>query len=430
MAEEIIPFRIDVPDADLADLRDRLRRTRWPDQETVDDWSQGAPLAWVQDLCQYWASGYDWRAREARLNSFPQFRTTIDGLDLHFLHVRSPHDGALPLVLTSGWPGSVTEFSHVIGPLTDPAGHGGDPADAFHVVCPSLPGYGFSGKPAGTGWNVQRIAAAWATLMARLGYPRYGAQGSDWGTSVTTSLGQQDTAHLAGIHVMPPIAQPDPATLDDLTEAERASLAELRAAAARESGYSAEQSTKPQTVGYGLVDSPAGLAAWIGEKFWSWTDHDGSLDAVISRDDLLDDLMLYWLPGTAGVLSPAVLGELRPGVGLVHLGGDRHRRRSHRVHGVPARGAASVPALGRETLHRHPALERAGSRRPLRRPRAARDVRRGGAGVLPPGPVTQTASRGPCDSRGGARGGRREAGYAFPHMLRETVPSPEGHPAR
>ena len=299
MAEEIIPFRIDVPDTDLADLRDRLRRTRWPDQETVDDWSQGAPLAWVQDLCQYWASGYDWRAREARLNSFPQFRTTIDGLDLHFLHVRSPHDGALPLVLTSGWPGSVTEFSHVIGPLTDPAGHGGDPADAFHVVCPSLPGYGFSGKPAGTGWNVQRIAAAWATLMARLGYPRYGAQGSDWGTSVTTSLGQQDTAHLAGIHVMPPIAPPDPATLDDLTEAERASLTELRAAAAHESGYSAEQSTRPQTVGYGLVDSPAGLAAWIGEKFWSWTDHDGSLDAVISRDDLLDDLMLYWLPGTA-----------------------------------------------------------------------------------------------------------------------------------
>jgi pimeloyl-ACP methyl ester carboxylesterase len=299
MAEEIIPFRIDVPDADLADLRDRLRRTRWPDQETVDDWSQGAPLAWVQDLCQYWASGYDWRAREARLNSFPQFRTTIDGLDLHFLHVRSPHDGALPLVLTSGWPGSVTEFSHVIGPLTDPAGHGGDPADAFHVVCPSLPGYGFSGKPAGTGWNVQRIAAAWATLMARLGYPRYGAQGSDWGTSVTTSLGQQDAAHLAGIHAMPPIAPPDPATLDDLTEAERASLAELRAASAHESGYSAEQSTKPQTVGYGLVDSPAGLAAWIGEKFWSWTDHDGSLDAVISRDDLLDDLMLYWLPGTA-----------------------------------------------------------------------------------------------------------------------------------
>jgi pimeloyl-ACP methyl ester carboxylesterase len=253
----------------------------------------------VQDLCQYWASDYDWRAREARLNAFPQFRTTIDGLDVHFLHVRSPQAGALPLVLTSGWPGSVTEFSHVIGPLTDPAAYGGDPADAFHVVCPSLPGYGFSAKPAGTGWNVQRIAAAWATLMARLGYTRYGAQGSDWGTSITTSLGQQDAGQLAGIHVMPPIAPPDPATLDELTEAERASLAALKGAVARESGYSAEQSTKPQTVGYGLVDSPAALAAWIGEKFWSWTDHDGSLDTVVSRDDLLDNLMLYWLPGTA-----------------------------------------------------------------------------------------------------------------------------------
>jgi pimeloyl-ACP methyl ester carboxylesterase len=299
MAEEITPFRIDVPATDLADLRDRLRRTRWPDRETVGDWSQGMPLGYVQDLCRYWASGYDWRAREARLNQFPQFRTFIDGLDLHFLHVRSPHAGALPLIMTSGWPGSVTEFSHVIGPLTDPPAYGGDPADAFHVVCPSLPGYGFSGKPAGTGWNVQRIAAAWATLMARLGYTRYGAQGSDWGTSITTSLGQQDAGQLAGIHVMPPIVPPDPATLDDLTDAERASLAALRESAARESGYSAEQSTKPQTVGYGLVDSPAALAAWIVEKFWSWTDRDGALDAVISRDDLLDNLMLYWLPGTA-----------------------------------------------------------------------------------------------------------------------------------
>ena len=304
------------------------------------------------------------------------------------------HDGALPLILTSGWPGSVTEFSHVIGPLTDPAAYGGDPADAFHVACPSLPGYGFSGKPAGAGWNVQRIAAAWATLMARLGYRRYGAQGSDWGTSVTTSLGQQDAAHLAGIHVMPPIAPPDPATLDDLTEAERVSLAALREAVAHESGYSAEQSTKPQTVGYGLVDSPAGLAAWIGEKFWSWTDHDGSLDAVVSRDDLLDDLMLYWLPGTAASsarlywesfaqvsdwFSSAVTDTVDVPTG---------------VHGLPARGAASVPPLGREALHRHPALERAGPGRPLRGFGAARDVRRRGADVLPPGPVTQAAP--PC----------------------------------
>src|SRR6201996_6619945 len=193
--------------------------------------------------------------------------------------------------MTSGWPGSVTEFSHVIAPLTDPPAFGGAAADAFDVVCPSLPGYGFSAKPAETGWGVQRIAAAWAALMARLGYPRYGAQGSDWGTSVTTSLGQQDARHLAGIHVMPPIAPPDPGTLDELTDAERASLAALAEAAARESGYSAEQSTKPQTVVYGLVDSPAALAAWIGEKFWSWTDHEGALDTVVSHDDLLDNLM-------------------------------------------------------------------------------------------------------------------------------------------
>ena len=299
MAELVTPFRIDVPDDDLADLRDRLRRTRWPDRETVDDWSQGIPLGYVQDMCRYWAGGYDWRAREARLNGFAQYRTEIDGLALHFLHIRSPHEGALPLVMTHGWPGSIVEFGKVIGPLTDPAAYGGDPADAFHVVCPSLPGYGFSGKPATPGWGIERIARAWAVLMARLGYDRYGAQGSDWGTSVTTSLGQQDAAHLAGIHVMPPIAAPDPATLDDLTGAEQASLLALREAGERESGYLAEQSTKPQTLGYGLVDSPAGLAAWIAEKFWAWTDHGGHLDNVVSRDDLLDNIMLYWLPGTA-----------------------------------------------------------------------------------------------------------------------------------
>ena len=299
MGELVTPFRIDVPDADLADLRDRLRRTRWPERETVDDWAQGIPLAYVQDLCRYWADGYDWRAREARLNGFGQYRTEIDGVAIHFVHVRSPHEGALPLVMTHGWPGSIVEFLKVIGPLTDPVAHGGDPADAFHVVCPSLPGYGFSGKPAAAGWGVERIARAWAALMARLGYGRYGAQGSDWGTSVTTSLGQQDAAHLAGIHVMPPIAAPDPATLDDLTESERASLLALREAGERESGYSAEQSTKPQTLGYGLVDSPAGLAAWIAEKFWAWTDHGGHLENVVSRDDLLDNIMLYWLPGTA-----------------------------------------------------------------------------------------------------------------------------------
>jgi pimeloyl-ACP methyl ester carboxylesterase len=294
----VIPFRIEIPETELADLRQRLQRVRWPEPEPVTDWSQGVPLAYLQELCRYWADGYDWRATEARLNALPQFLTGIDGLDIHFLHVRSPHPGALPLILTHGWPGSIIEFLKVIGPLSDPTAHGGDAADAFHVVCPSLPGYGFSGKPAQPGWNVQRIASAWMTLMARLGYRRYGAAGGDWGTSVTTSLGQQDPAHLAGIHLIPPIAAPDPETFGDLTEAEQASLADLERAAGRESGYSAEQATKPQTVGYGLVDSPAGLAAWIAEKFWSWTDHGGHLENVLTRDELIDNLMFYWLPGT------------------------------------------------------------------------------------------------------------------------------------
>jgi pimeloyl-ACP methyl ester carboxylesterase len=296
--ELVVPFRIDVPDQDLADLRDRLRRTRWPEPETAGDWSQGVPLGYMEELCGYWAKGYNWRACEARLNALPQFRTGIDGLAIHFLHVRSPIARALPLIITHGWPGSIVEFLKVIGPLTDPVRYGGDPADAFHVVCPSLPGYGFSGKPAASGWGIERIAAAWAELMARLGYPRYGAQGSDWGTSVSTLLAQQDAQHVAGIHLTPPLAPPDPATFGDLTAAENAALASLELSTQRESGYSAEQATRPQTVGYGLVDSPAALCAWIIEKFWSWADHGGDLETVLTRDELLDNLMLYWLPGT------------------------------------------------------------------------------------------------------------------------------------
>ncbi|ALG08455.1 epoxide hydrolase family protein [Kibdelosporangium phytohabitans] len=291
----ITPFRIDVPQADLADLRARLRRTRWPDAETATGHEQGVPLAYLRDLCAYWAERYDWRATERRLNALPQFRTEIDGVGIHFVHVRSPHPGALALVLTHGWPGSFLEFEKAIPLLTDPA----DPADAFHVVIPSLPGYGFSDRPRETGWGVQRIAAAWAQLMARLGYERYGAMGSDWGTSVTTSLGQQDAAHLAGIHLMPPLAAPDPATFDDLTEAESRALADLRHAEAHESGYNEQMTTKPQTVGYALNDSPAGLAGWIVEKFRSWMDCGGDPETVLTRDEMLDDITLYWLTGTA-----------------------------------------------------------------------------------------------------------------------------------
>jgi epoxide hydrolase len=298
MAGGVIPFRIEVPEAQLDDLRDRLRRTRWPEPETVPDWSQGVPLEYLRQLCGYWADGYDWRAAEVRLNALPQFRAGLGGLGIHFIHARSPEPAALPLIITHGWPGSVIEFGKVIGPLADPAAHGGDPADAFHVVCPSLPGYGFSDKPGAPGWGIERIAGAWAELMDRLGYRRYGAQGSDWGTSVSTLLAQQDPDHVAGIHLTPPLAPPDPATGSDLTVAERSALADLDHAAQWDSGYSAEHSTRPQTIGYALVDSPAALCAWIAEKFWAWTDHGGDLAEVLTRDELLDNVMLYWLPGT------------------------------------------------------------------------------------------------------------------------------------
>jgi epoxide hydrolase len=297
-SDAVTPFRIAIPQQALDDLRARLAGTRWPEAETVDDWSQGVPLAYLGELCDYWADGYDWRATEQRLNALPQFRAELDGLGIHFLHVRSAHPDAFPLVLTHGWPGSIVEFLKVIGPLTDPTSHGGAAADAFHLVVPSLPGYGFSDKPAQPGWGVQRIAGAWMRLMARLGYARYGAQGGDWGTSISTSIGQQDPEHVAGIHLTPPLAPPDPASFDDLTDRERAALASLERAAEWESGYSQEHATRPQTIGYGLVDSPAALCAWIVEKLWAWTDHDGRLESVLTRDELLDNVMLYWLPGT------------------------------------------------------------------------------------------------------------------------------------
>jgi pimeloyl-ACP methyl ester carboxylesterase len=295
---EVTAFRLDVPESELEDLRARLGNARWPEPETVGDWSQGVPLAYLRDVCAYWANEYDWRATERRLNALPQFRMGIDGLGIHFLHVRSPHADALPLVLTHGWPGSIVEFLKVIGPLSDPTAHGGDASDAFHVVCPSLPGFGFSDKPTTTGCGIERIADAWIVLMARLGYERYGAQGSDWGTSVSALVGQRDPDHVVGIHLTPPLAPPDPETFGDLTEPERAALASLEHAAEWDSGYSKEHATRPQTIGYALVDSPAALAAWILEKFWGWSDHDGDLERVLTRDELLDNLMLYWLPRT------------------------------------------------------------------------------------------------------------------------------------
>jgi epoxide hydrolase len=296
-ADAITPLRLAVPDADLDDLRDRLRRTRWPERETVDDWSQGIPLAYVRELCAHWADGYDWRATEARLNGLGQFRTVIDGLGIHGLHVRSPHEGALPLVITHGWPGSVVEFLDVIGPLTDPVAHGGDATDAFHVVCPSLPGYGFSDRPSRPGWGVERIARAWAELMRRLGYVRYGAQGGDWGSMVTADLGRLDPDHVAGIHLNMVVARPSPDG-GEPTESELAALAAYDEHRSWGTGYSKQQSTRPQTLGYGLVDSPAAQCAWIVEKFWAWTDCDGHPENALTRDQMLDNVMLYWLPAT------------------------------------------------------------------------------------------------------------------------------------
>lgn len=299
MSNEIVAFKIAIPDADLEDLKRRLRATRWPERECVDDWSQGLPLAYAQEVCAYWLDKYDWRAREAQLNRFAQFRTAIDGLGIHFMHVRSPHANAMPLVITHGWPGSIVEFHKVIEPLTNPTAHGGDAADAFHVVCPSLPGYGFSDKPSHTGWNVQRIARAWSELMRQLGYQRYAAQGGDWGAAVTASIGAQDPSGCIGIHLNMPLAFPDPATANDLTEKEKEAIAGIQHYNDWDSGYSKQQSTRPQTLGYGLADSPVGQMAWILEKFWSWTDCAGHPENVLTRDELLDNVMIYWLTGTA-----------------------------------------------------------------------------------------------------------------------------------
>jgi pimeloyl-ACP methyl ester carboxylesterase len=298
MGAEIKPYRIAIGDDALDDLRFRLRNTRWPEAELVDDWSQGAPLKWIREICHYWAEEYDWRQRETRLNRFAQFTMEIDGLDIHFQHVRSQHPDAMPLIITHGWPGSVVEFQKVIEPLTDPTAHGGLAADAFHVVCPSLPGFGFSAKPTTTGWGVARIASSWAALMGRLGYSRYGAQGGDWGSAITTAIGAQDAEHCIGIHItLAMSARPNVEGLP--TPEEARALNGIQHYADFDSGYAKQQSTRPQTLGYALTDSPTGQAAWILEKFWAWTDCDGHPESILGRDELLDNVMLYWLPATA-----------------------------------------------------------------------------------------------------------------------------------
>jgi pimeloyl-ACP methyl ester carboxylesterase len=301
---EIRPFRVDMPGEAIADLRRRIVAVRWPAKELVTDRSQGVQLATIQELARYWATDYDWRACEARLNALPQFTTEIDGVSIHFIHVRSPHAGALPLIITHGWPGSVIELLGVIGPLTDPASHGGSAGDAFDLVLPSLPGYGFSGEPAAVGWDPGRVARAWAELMRRLGYTRYVAQGGDVGAYVTDAMGRQAPEGLLGIHlnllqtalVGPPPAEP--------SEQERAALDAITAFRTSGSGYFIEQATRPQTIGYALLDSPVALAAWL-------LDHDTDSYYKISRafldkqpvghltqDAIIDNITLYWLTGT------------------------------------------------------------------------------------------------------------------------------------
>ena len=293
------PFRIAFSDDDLADLHLRLARTRWPEAQCVDDWSQGIPLDYVRDLAGYWATEYDWRARESALNRFDQFTTEIDGLDIHFVHQRSPHADALPLIITHGWPGSIVEFHKVIEPLTNPTAHGGRPEDAFHVVCPSLPGYGFSGKPESNGWGIGKIAEVWETLMVRLGYQRYGAQGGDWGALVTTQIGR-NRGHCVAIHTNMPTGAPPKGGLNDPTEQEQDAIDALAYYKTWDSGYAKEQATRPQTIGYSLADSPVGQLAWIVEKFQSWMDCDGNPENVLSRDELLDNVMVYWITSSGG----------------------------------------------------------------------------------------------------------------------------------
>jgi microsomal epoxide hydrolase len=298
MGDELRPFRVDVPDAVLTDLRDRLTRTRWPDQIPGSGWDYGTDLTYLRDLCETWRTSFDWHKQEERFNRWPHFLTDVDGQQVHFIHARSPEPDALPLIITHGWPGSVAEFLDVIGPLSDPRAHGGDPADAFHVVCPSIPGYGWSGPTREPGWDVRRVSEAWKTLMARLGYDRYGAQGGDWGAIISSDLGLVDAEHLAGIHVNMLLAFPPADWNGELTAQEQADVDGLTHFLQTGTAYQEVHGKNPQTLGYGLTDSPVGLASWIIEKFWAWTDNNGNPEDAVTRDELLTNLTVYWVTNT------------------------------------------------------------------------------------------------------------------------------------
>ena len=294
---DVEEFSINITTQQIEDLRQRLSNTRMPEAQTPGDWSQGVPLSYAQEIRDYWLDEYDWRQRELYLNRHAQYKTNIAGLDIHFIHCRSPHAHAKPLLMTHGWPGSVVEFHKVIDPLVDPVSHGGDPADAFHLVCPSLPGYGFSDQPAETGFGVEKIAQMWDELMKRLGYEAYYAQGGDWGSAVTTAIGMQNLGACKGIHVNMPNVRATKQALKDPDAADKLALAGAAYYQQWGAGYSKQQSTRPQTLGYALVDSPMGQAMWIIEKFYEWTDCDGHPENVLTKDELLDNVMYYWWQG-------------------------------------------------------------------------------------------------------------------------------------
>ncbi|RWI29468.1 epoxide hydrolase family protein [Mesorhizobium sp.] len=303
-SDAVHPFRVDIPEEAIVDLRRRLATTRWPLRETVTDQSQGVQLAKLQNLLRYWMTDYDWRKVEAKLNALPMFVTEIDGVAIHFIHVRSRHENAMPMIMTHGWPGSILEFIKVIGPLTDPTAHGGAAGDAFHLVVPSIPGFGFSGKPTETGWGSDHIGRAWGALMGRLGYDRYVSQGGDCGSVISHRMALQEVPGLIGIHVnMPGTVPKEIAAIltaggpapSDLTEKESAAFDALDTFYKDSSGYAAMMVTRPQTIGYSLVDSPVGLAAWIYEKFAQWTYSGGDPERVLTKDEMLDDISLYWL---------------------------------------------------------------------------------------------------------------------------------------
>ncbi len=316
----IQPFTIDIPQSALDDLRERLGRTRWPAELPGLGWSRGVPLAYLKELAEYWRNGYDWRAQEARLNTLPQFTTEIDGQTIHFLHIRSPEPDALPLVLSHGWPGSFIEFLKVIGPLSDPRAHGGDPADAFHLVIPATPGFGFSGPACEPGWTSRRVARAWAELMRRLGYERYGAQGGDWGAFVAPELGRADPERVVGVHVNAatygfiPYETPSEGELAELTDAERARIERLNHFSTEGNGYFQIQATRPQTLGYALADSPIAQLAWIADIFRQWSLPTMDLpETAIERDDLLTNITLYWLTGTGASSAHMYYEEMHAG---------------------------------------------------------------------------------------------------------------------